>query len=71
VLRVIAQAERISEEHLRENLRYPASVIRNALHLAVDRGWVIEADEHYSLSWHWFRTITRVLARQNLLAGVR
>jgi hypothetical protein len=71
LLRVVAQAERITEAQLHDNLRYPVGVIQNALQLAITREWIVEDEGHYSLSWQWFRTITRVLARHNLLAGVR
>lgn len=71
VLRVIAQAERINKEDIVANLRYSPAVVENALRVALGRGWVREKNGRYSLAWPWFRTITRVLARQNLLAGVR
>ena len=70
-LRVIAQAERITRKDIVSNLRYSDQVVRNALHVALVKGWIREADGEYTLAWPWFRTITRVLARQNLLAGVR
>jgi hypothetical protein len=71
VLRVIAQAEQITPEVIAANLRYPSSVIDSALQLVVDRQWVVEQHGRYSLALPWFRPITRVLARRNLLAGVR
>jgi hypothetical protein len=70
-LRTIAQAERVTVAELVSNLRYPEAVVVNALRIALVNGWVVLRDEDYSLSWAWFRTVTRVLARQNLLAGVR
>jgi len=71
VLRVIAQAEGITADLIEGNLRYPRSVIDNALQLAMERQWVEVSNGSYSIALPWFRTITRVLARQNLLAGVR
>ena len=71
VLRVIAQAESISHEHIVANLRYPVSVVNNALQYSIENQWVEERNGLYSLSLGWFRTVTRVLSRQNLLAGVR
>ena len=53
------------------NLRYPRHVVRDALRVVRDWGWVTEEEGAYTLTWRWFRTITRVLSRQNLLAGVR
>jgi hypothetical protein len=71
VLRVIAQAEYISHEHIVANLRYPVSVVNNALQYSLENKWIVEENGVYSLRWGWFQTITRVLSRQNLLAGVR
>ena len=71
VLRVIAQAENITRADIVANLRYTQSVVDNALQVAIESQWINETDGHYSLAWPWFRTITRVLSRQNLLAGVR
>jgi hypothetical protein len=31
------------------------------------RGCIEQLDNHYHLSWTWFRTVTDVLARKNLL----
>ncbi|MGI9291211.1 MAG: hypothetical protein ACR2QG_08035, partial [Gammaproteobacteria bacterium] len=71
MLRALAQADKITIDLLIDNLRYPRSVIENTLQLAVDRQWVEIEGEQYRLALPWFRSITRVLARQNLLAGVR
>ena len=71
VLRVIAQAEHISLNDIVDNLRYPESVVENALNIALENNWVAAKDGLYTLTWRCFRTITRVLARRNLLAGVR
>jgi hypothetical protein len=68
-LRVIVQAERITREHLVSNLGYVDEVVSNALHVALVNGWIRKSDGEYTLTWPWFRTITRTLARQNLLAG--
>jgi hypothetical protein len=71
VLRVIAQAERISLDDIVDNLRYPQSVVENALNIGLENNWIGAKDGLYTLTWRCFRTITRVLARRNLLAGVR
>ena len=66
------QAEQISLADIAANLRYPDATVRNALHFSLVKGWVEALDDgRYSLSLPWFRTVTRVLARKNLLAGVR
>jgi hypothetical protein len=71
VLRVIAQAENITQADIVKNLCYSSGVVGNALQLAVENHWIDEVDGHYSLTLPWFRTITRALSRHNLLAGVR
>jgi hypothetical protein len=68
VLRSIAQSELIAEQDIADNLRLPQGAVSSAMHFAVLSGWIEETDGRYRLSWTWFRSITRVLARQNLLA---
>jgi hypothetical protein len=68
VLRAIAQSELITEQDVAENLRLPQGAVSSAMHYSTLRGWIEKTDNRYRLSWVWFRTITRVLARQNLLA---
>ncbi len=68
VLRAIAQSERISERDIVDNLRLPKGAVSSATHYSLLRGWIEVVDGRYQLTWGWFRTITRVLARQNLLA---
>jgi hypothetical protein len=70
ILRVIAQSEKISFDDIVANLRFEPGLVRTTLHFGLMRGWLEQEDGGYRLSWTWFRTITRVLARQNLLAGV-
>lgn len=71
VLRVIAQSELISMDDIKSNLRFDPPVIEATLNFTVFTGWVEHQDGLYRLTWPWFRTITRILARKNLLAGVR
>jgi hypothetical protein len=68
VLRAIAQSEVISEADIADNLRLPSGAVSSAMHYSLSRGWIEESDAGFRLSWDWFRTITSVLARQNLLA---
>jgi hypothetical protein len=77
VLRVLAQSEVIAVDDVIANLRMDENLIRTTLHFAELRGWVEHIDRSeqglrsgYRLTWTWFRTITRVLGRKNLLAGV-
>lgn len=68
VLRCIAQAELITEEDIVDNLRLPQGAVGSAMHYCKSQGWISEEAGRYRLSMRWFRTITRALARQNLLA---
>ncbi|MGK0498580.1 MAG: hypothetical protein ACJAYG_000211 [Oceanicoccus sp.] len=71
ILRVIAQSELITLEDIIDNLRFDPPVIKTNLHFAVMAGWVEHRNGLYRITWPWFRTITRILSRKNLLAGVR
>ena len=71
ILRVIAQVELITFDDIVSNLRLTPAVVNSALQVARLRGWVEERDGKYRISWTWFRIITQILGRQNLLAGVR
>ena len=66
-LRVIAQSEMINQEEIVESLRLPTAEISGALHLAETRRWIKSIDGRYRLTWKWFRSITQVLARKNML----
>ena len=68
VLRAIAQWEVISEKDIAGNLRLPPGAVGSAIHYSLQRGWIEESQAGYRLAWRWFRTIIRVLLRQNLLA---
>lgn len=71
VLRAIAQSEFITFGHIVDNLRFSPDIVRASLYYAEQRGWIEELDGNYRIALAWFRAITRVLGRQNLLAGVR
>jgi hypothetical protein len=68
VLRAIAQWEVISEADIADNLRLPQGAVGSAIHYCIQRGWIEETEHGFRLSWRWFRTIIRLLLRQNLLA---
>ncbi len=68
VLRVIAQFERARREDIQEALRLSPGEVDTAVRTCLMRGWLEETDGFLSLDWRWFPVITRVLARQNLLA---
>jgi hypothetical protein len=71
VLRVIAQVELITFDDIVSNLRLEPSIVTSALQVALTSGWIEARHGRYRISWPWFRVITQVLGRQNLLAGVR
>ena len=68
VLRCIAQSELISKEDIVDNLRLRSGSVASAMHFCISRGWIEEHRGYYRLAMYWFKTITRALARQNLLA---
>jgi len=68
LLRVIVQSGLTTALDIAESLRLPAETIDNAIRFALFRGWIEESDGYYQITWRWFRTINRVLIRQNLIA---
>jgi hypothetical protein len=71
VLRVIAQVELVSFDDIVSNLQLEPAVVTSVLQFATTSGWVEVRAGRYRINWTWFRVITQVLGRQNLLAGVR
>ena len=71
LLRVIAQVELITFDDIVGNLQLEPAIVTSALQVAMIGGWVETRNDQYRISWPWFRVITQVLGRQNLLAGVR
>ncbi len=67
VLRVVAQCELASPEDITQSLKLPEAVVQGAITALLQHGWIEELDGRYRISWPWWRTITRVLARKNLL----
>ena len=67
VLRVIAQSEMANQEEIADSLRFSATEVAGALNLAITHEWVEQVNGRYHLTGKWFRSITRVLARKNLL----
>jgi hypothetical protein len=68
ILRVIVQSGITTAEDVAESLQLPANVIESGIRFALQCGWIEESDGYYKVTWRWFRTINRVLTRQNLLA---
>jgi len=67
VLRVIIESGLASRQEILESLRLPEEEVAGALRYAESRGWIENVDGRYQLTWKWFRAVTRVLSRQNLL----
>ncbi len=68
VLRVIAQFEALGRDDIRGALRLTQGEVDTAVRTCLIRGWIVESDGLLALDWKWFPVITRILARQNLLA---
>jgi DNA-binding IclR family transcriptional regulator len=68
MLRVIAQSGMSTAEDVAESLQLNPTVIESGIRFALFRGWIEETGGYYQITWRWFRTINRVLSRQNLLA---
>jgi hypothetical protein len=71
VLRVIAQVEQVTLDDIVTNLRLESDVVMSAISFSLSNNWIEHSNGHYRIAWPWFRVITQVLGRQNLLAGVR
>jgi hypothetical protein len=69
VLRCLVQMEYASLEDVIRALNLPAADVEMALHAAHARGLVEDQDGVFSIAWTWYRLITRLLTRQNLLAS--
>ena len=67
VLRSIAQMEYAGLEDIVAALNLPRADVEASLNTVVARGLVEDAGGQYHLSWPWYRTITRLLDRQNLV----
>jgi hypothetical protein len=67
VLRVITQSGLATQDDILESLRLPIAEVAGAVRFSMQRGWIEEINGRYRLTWKWFRGITRVLSRQNLL----
>jgi hypothetical protein len=67
VLRVIAQFDLATDEDIVESLRFSRSEVGNGITVALRKGWIEQSEGRYRISWDWYRTITTVLARRNLL----
>jgi hypothetical protein len=67
VLRSIVQMEYADPEVIVDALRMPRADIRAAIRHSLVRGYIQEREGRLHVAWPWYRSITRMLARQNLL----
>jgi len=68
ILRVIIQSGMTTAEDIAESLQLPTNVIESGIQFSLQCGWIEDIDGYYQVTWRWFRTVKRVLTRQNLLA---
>jgi len=54
-------------EDVCNGLRVSPGEAAGGLLMGVQQGWLEERDGRYRISWKWFRTVTKVLVRKNLL----
>ncbi|WNC71683.1 AAA family ATPase [Thalassotalea psychrophila] len=67
VLRVLCQFGRCSVNDIVKNLRLNGLVVNSALSACVAQGIVEQVSGRYQITWLWFRSVSKYLARQNLL----
>jgi hypothetical protein len=71
VLRVIVRSELVRFDDIVANLRLDPALVKAVIHMSLLRGWVELEGDRYRIAWPWFRSVTRILERQNLLAGMQ
>ncbi|TRX55905.1 ATP-binding protein [Thalassomonas sp. M1454] len=67
VLRVISQFGRCGVQDIIQNLRLHGLVVNSAIAACVAQGIIEQVNGRYQVSWLWYRTVSKYLARQNLL----
>ncbi len=67
VLRVIAQSGYSTPALVEQCLEFSRERVDSIFMVMQWRGWIECIDGYYRISWRWFRPVTRVLIRQNLL----
>lgn len=67
VLRVISQFGRCRVSDIVQNLRLHGLVVNSAIAACVAQGIIEQINGRYQISWLWYRTVSKYLARQNLL----
>ncbi len=69
VLRAIVQLELATAAEVSDCTQLPGPDVADAIRFSVAHGYVEPTAGRFRLSWTWYRTITRVLARQHLLVN--
>jgi len=67
MLRAVLQLDLASPSAVAECTGLPVEIVRDALELALRRGYVERVGAELTLTLDWFRTISTVLRRQHLL----
>ncbi|MEM9456169.1 MAG: AAA family ATPase [Myxococcota bacterium] len=68
VLRSLVQLETATKPEVSAAIRMPLAEAEDALRFALGRGYVSQEEGVFSITWPWYRAITRMLQRQHLLA---
>lgn len=67
VLRVIAQSGYASPEEVRDCLGLPLDNVIDSFRVMRWRGWIESVNGYFRITWSWYRPVTRMLVRQNLI----
>jgi len=67
VLRSITQCGMAAQDDIVKILYLPENEVAGAIRYLVNQEWIESENGFYYLNWDWFRPITRVLSRKNLL----
>ncbi len=67
VLRATVQLGHASLEQVCAATSLPHAQVKDALRYGVAKGYFIHQDDHYRITWNWFRAITRFLKRRHML----
>jgi len=68
ILRVIAQSGYATPADVHQCLGMSFDRVENTFRVMQWRGWIESVNGYYRITWRWYRAVTRVLIRQNLLA---
>ena len=69
VLRTIVRMEYAAREDVSAALRMNSDAVGAAVRFALVQGYLEEREGKLRVTWAWYRSITRMLQRQNLLGA--